>query len=209
MSLDAPSVMLSRLVPRAFARHLQVLYSFSDQTISEGIFEIKISPGIMLIVCNKVDETSIPLHLLSIETGETLRTLKQPIKRGKKVDIIEQFNEKLMLKQEGSPLLIVDLLTNSVVKVKDTFFKTPSACVTHTHTHTSLRHNHARTHARAHPSYTASSPQNFLDGVTDGRVTLGSIPAQLHLPLREPVLPRLQGQRGDRVELSRRADRRV
>ena len=151
MSLDAPSVMLSRMVPRAFARHLQVLYSFSDQTISEGIFEIKISPGIMLIVCNKVDETSIPLHLLSIETGETLRTLKQPIKRGKKVDIIEQFNEKLMLKQEGSPLLIVDLLTNSVVKVKDTFFKTPSACVTHTHTHTHTHTSlHTTTHARTH-----------------------------------------------------------
>ena len=155
MSLDAPNVMLSRMVPRAFARHLQVLYSFSDQTISEGIFEIKISPGIMLIVCNKVDETSIPLHLLSIETGETLRTLKQPIKRGKKVDIIEQFNEKLMLKQEGSPLLIVDLLTNSVVKVKDTFFKTPSACVTHTHTH--VASPQPRTHARTH----APEPYSF------------------------------------------------
>jgi hypothetical protein len=86
--------------------------------------------GIMLIVCNRsADEASIPLRLLSIETGETLRTMRQPLKRGKKLDIIEQFNEKLMLKQEGSPLLIVDLLTSSVVKVKDSFFRTPSAFI--------------------------------------------------------------------------------
>lgn len=74
----------------SLAEPSQVLYSFSDQTISEGICEIKISPGIMLIVCNKQEETSIPLHLLSIETGETLRSLRQPVRRGKKVDIIEQ-----------------------------------------------------------------------------------------------------------------------
>ena len=110
----------------------RVLYSFSDLPmpnlapthfpVPEGISEIKISPGIMLIVCNRHEETSIPLRLLSIESGETLRVVKQPIRRGKKVDIIEQFNEKLMLKQEGGPLLIVDLLTDSVVKVKDSSF---------------------------------------------------------------------------------------
>ena len=117
----------------------RVLYSFSDLPmpnlapthfpVPEGISEIKISPGIMLIVCNRHEETSIPLRLLSIESGETLRVVKQPIRRGKKVDIIEQFNEKLMLKQEGCPLLIVDLLTDSVVKVKDSFFRTPNAFI--------------------------------------------------------------------------------
>ena len=72
----------------------------------------------MLIVCNRAEEeTSIPLRLLSIETGEVLRELRQPIRAGKKLDIIEQFNERLMLKQEGSDLLIVDLLKNTVVKV--------------------------------------------------------------------------------------------
>ena len=34
----------------------------------------------MLIVCNRAEEeTSIPLRLLSIETGEVLRELRQPI----------------------------------------------------------------------------------------------------------------------------------
>ena len=45
------------------------------------------------------------------------------------MDIIEQFNERLMLKQEGLPLHIIDLLTNRVVKVKHAFFRTPSAFI--------------------------------------------------------------------------------
>ena len=54
----------------------------------------------MLIVGKQIERSAhIPLRLLDITTGETLRTLRQPIKAGKKIDIIEQFNEKLMLKQ--------------------------------------------------------------------------------------------------------------
>ena len=67
----------------SLAEPLTVLYSFSDRTIPQGIHEIKISPGIMLIVCNTQDETRMPLHLLSVETGETLRTLDQPIRRAR------------------------------------------------------------------------------------------------------------------------------
>lgn len=109
----------------------KVLYSFSQSSVPpSGIEEVKISPGIMLLVCKYTqDDTSIPLRVLSVETGEVLRELRQPIRPGKKVDIIEQFNERLMLKQEGLPLHIIDLLTNRVVKVKHAFFRTPSAFI--------------------------------------------------------------------------------
>ena len=84
----------------------------------------------MLLVCrHDPSESSIPLRILSIETGEVLRDFRQPIRPGVSVDIIEQFNERLMLKQEGFPLHIVDLLTDRTVKVKDAFFSTPSAFI--------------------------------------------------------------------------------
>ena len=103
-----------------------VLYSLDGQRIDE----IKISPGIMLLVLSRGDSTGhVPLRLLSIETGETLVELEQPIVAGKKMEFVEQFNEKLLLKQEDSPLKIIDLLTRSVVTVKNQHFRTPSAFI--------------------------------------------------------------------------------
>ena len=100
------------------------------QLAGEHIDEIKISPGIMLVVLNRVVRTGhVPLKLLSIETGETLVELEQPTVPGKKIEFIEQFNEKLLMKQEDSPLKIVDLLTRSVVTVSDQNFRTPSAFI--------------------------------------------------------------------------------
>jgi len=104
----------------------RVLYSLDGQRIDE----IKISPGIMLLVLSREDSTGhVPLRLLSIETGETLVELEQPIVPGKKMEFVEQFNEKLLLKQEDSPLKIIDLLTRSVVTVKNQHFRTPSAFI--------------------------------------------------------------------------------
>lgn len=82
----------------SMAEPSKILYAFSEKDSSEGIIEIKVSPGIMLLVC-KHEETYVSLRILSIETGETLRDFRQPIKKGKKTEIIEQFNEKLLLKQ--------------------------------------------------------------------------------------------------------------
>ena len=42
----------------------------------------------------------VPLKILSIETGEVLKSFNHTLHRKKKVDFIEQFNEKLLLKQE-------------------------------------------------------------------------------------------------------------
>ena len=104
----------------------RVLYSLNGERIDE----IKISPGIMLLVLRREDGTGhVPLRLLSIETGATLVELEQPIVPGKKMEFVEQFNEKLLLKQEDSPLKIIDLLTRSVVTVKNQHFRTPSAFI--------------------------------------------------------------------------------
>jgi len=45
------------------------------------------------------------------------------------VDFIEQFNEKLLVKQEGENLQIVDVHTAEVLSVSKTKFVTPSAFI--------------------------------------------------------------------------------
>jgi len=103
-----------------------VLYSMPDLHISE----IKISPGIMLLVLNSSDrDGQVPLRILSIETGQVLREFKQVVQQGKKIDVIEQFNQKLLLKQADAPLAIVDLLDSTVIKVPNKKFLTPLAFI--------------------------------------------------------------------------------
>ena len=50
---------------------------------------------------------------VSIDDGSTLTSFNHLLNRAKKVDFIEQFNEKLLVKQEGENLHIVDVHTLS------------------------------------------------------------------------------------------------
>ena len=52
-----------------------------------------------------------------------------PLVRSKKIEFIEQFNEKLLIKQEGESLQIVDVRTCSVTSVSPSEFSTPSAFI--------------------------------------------------------------------------------
>ena len=71
----------------------------------------------------------VPLKILSIEDGTVLQRFNHLLHRTKKVEFIEQFNEKLLIKQEGENLHIVDVHTHAVVSVDKTEFITPSAFV--------------------------------------------------------------------------------
>nr|CAB3451273.1 unnamed protein product [Digitaria exilis] len=51
----------------------------------------------------------VPLTILSIEDGTPLKTFSQLLHRNRKVDFIEQFNEKLLVKQDKENLQIIDL----------------------------------------------------------------------------------------------------
>lgn len=66
------------------------------------------SPGIMLLIYSR-KKGCIPLDILSIEDGKRLKSFKHLLHRNKKVDFIEQFNEKLLIKQEGENLQILDV----------------------------------------------------------------------------------------------------
>lgn len=66
------------------------------------------SPGIMLLIFSRASG-HIPLKILSIEDGTVLKTFKHLLHRNKMVDFIEQFNEKLLVKQENENLEILDV----------------------------------------------------------------------------------------------------
>ncbi|XP_021297849.1 uncharacterized protein LOC110426859 isoform X2 [Herrania umbratica] len=105
-------------------KNYTMLYSISDK----HVHEIKISPGILLLIFNRASG-HIPLKILSIEDGTVLKTFKHLLHRNKKVDFIEQFNEKLLVKQENENLQILDVRSSELMEVCRTEFMTPSAFI--------------------------------------------------------------------------------
>ncbi|KAG0451732.1 hypothetical protein HPP92_026091 [Vanilla planifolia] len=105
-------------------KNYSFLYSISDKNVQE----IKISPGIMLLIYHKTPGF-VPLKILSIEDGTVLKSFNHLLHRNKKVDFIEQFNEKLLVKQENENLQILDVRNSELTEVGKTQFMTPSAFI--------------------------------------------------------------------------------
>ena len=91
------------------------------------------SPGIMLLIFNR-GGSYVPLKILSIEDGTVLKSFSHLIHRNKKVDFIEQFNEKLLVKQESENLEILDVrmahlssVVETVITFASYFFKFSSS----------------------------------------------------------------------------------
>ncbi|ONK75129.1 uncharacterized protein A4U43_C03F13670 [Asparagus officinalis] len=105
-------------------KNYSFLYSISDKDVQE----IKISPGIMLLIYIKTPGY-VPLKILSIEDGTVLKSFNHLLHRNKKVDFIEQFNEKLLVKQENENLQILDVRNSELTEVCRTEFMTPSAFI--------------------------------------------------------------------------------
>ncbi|KAL2612960.1 hypothetical protein R1flu_024652 [Riccia fluitans] len=105
-------------------KNYTMLYSISDKHVQE----IKISPGIMLLIFDRAP-SHVPLKILSIEDGSVLKAFNHLLHRNKKVDFIEQFNEKLLVKQENENLQIFDVRNSQLTEVSRTEFMTPSAFI--------------------------------------------------------------------------------
>ncbi|XP_047306991.1 uncharacterized protein LOC124910402 [Impatiens glandulifera] len=104
-------------------KNYSMLYSISDKNVQE----IKISPGIMLLIFKASGH--VPLKILSIEDGTVLKSFNHLLHRNKNVDFIEQFNEKLLVKQEDENLQILDVRNSELTEVSKAKFKTPSAFI--------------------------------------------------------------------------------
>lgn len=100
------------------------LYTINDDRIQE----IKISPGLMLLIHNRA-ESHVPLRIVDIETGLVLKEFNHLLHRNWKIEFIEQFNEKLLVKQEHQNLQIVDVRNADIISVPKSHFLTPSAFI--------------------------------------------------------------------------------
>ncbi|XP_078445246.1 uncharacterized protein LOC144714385 isoform X2 [Wolffia australiana] len=105
-------------------KNYKLLYSISDS----NIHEIKISPGVMLLIFKR-SSGHVPLKILSIEDGTVLRSFNHLLHRNQQVDFIEQFNEKLLVKQENENLQILDVRNSELTLVNRSEFTTPSAFI--------------------------------------------------------------------------------
>nr|XP_043636556.1 uncharacterized protein LOC122607607 [Erigeron canadensis] len=105
-------------------KNYTLLYSIADKEVDE----IKISPGIMLLILSRA-QGHVPLKILSIEDGTVLKDFSHLLHRNKKVDFIEQFNEKLLVKQDNENLQILDVRNAEVKEVSKNEFMTPSAFI--------------------------------------------------------------------------------
>ncbi|XP_020100667.1 uncharacterized protein LOC109718705 [Ananas comosus] len=105
-------------------KNYSFLYAISDKNVQE----IKISPGIMLLIFDR-SPSYVPLKILSIEDGSVLKSFNHLLHRNKKIDFIEQFNEKLLVKQENENLQILDVRNSELTEVSRTEFSTPSAFI--------------------------------------------------------------------------------
>ncbi|KFK38648.1 hypothetical protein AALP_AA3G142200 [Arabis alpina] len=98
-----------------------LLYSISEKNVQD----IKISQGIMLLIFKKA-KSHVPLKILSIEDGAVLKSFNHVLHRNKKVETIELFNEKLLVKQKNENLQILDVRSDELIEVE---FITPSGFI--------------------------------------------------------------------------------
>eukprot|EP00873_Tetraselmis_striata_P021594 jgi/Tetstr1/441858/TSEL_030069.t1 len=93
-----------------------------------GIQEVKVSPGIMLLILERRGDQQA-LRLLSIEDGESVVDFEYKLLPGRKVDFVEQFHEKLLVKQEGECLQITDVRSGETREVPRTESMAPAAFI--------------------------------------------------------------------------------
>ena len=121
-----------------------------------------------------------PVAALSLKRAQHSHALRAADKR---IDVIEQFNEKLIIKQEDSPLAIIDLLTGSVVKVR------PAAVAAHARTRPTCNPHFGPPNTSR--SVVLATPSTALAiAPAAGVQPEVPYPIRFHIPLRVQHLPR-------------------
>ncbi|EME30363.1 hypothetical protein Gasu2_70310 [Galdieria sulphuraria] len=84
----------------------------------DRVQEIKISPGMIMLIYMRIG-CHLPIRILDIENAKCLKESKIPLYRNKKIEFIEQFGDKLLIKQENETLHIMDIRTGYVNSLKN------------------------------------------------------------------------------------------
>ena len=111
-------------------------YETMFEISGDRVEEIKISPGILLIIFACADERNmcVPLQLRCINTGRTVVSFEYHLaETDGRIEFIEQFKEKLIVKQYNGPLKIFDISktddTHDPIMVPASDFVTPRAFI--------------------------------------------------------------------------------
>ncbi|GLJ54574.1 hypothetical protein SUGI_1172200 [Cryptomeria japonica] len=103
-----------------------LLFSLSDNEIEQ----IKTTLGKMLLISKRSACGSIlPLKILSIEDGTVLKSINHSVLPDKKMDFVELFHEKVLLKQESECLQMIDVENEKIIEVSKEEFKKPSTVI--------------------------------------------------------------------------------
>ncbi|XP_074362923.1 uncharacterized protein LOC141703251 [Apium graveolens] len=101
-------------------RNYSMLYSISGTDV-QGI---KTSRGLMMLIYTNAGRHA-PLKFHSIEDGCVLKSFSYPLHHTR-VNFIELFHEKVLVKQENENLQILDVLTSELIEVNRTKSMAPS-----------------------------------------------------------------------------------
>lgn len=74
-------------------------------------------------------KSNLPLKLVDINNGIELKTFNHLIKRNRKIDFVELFSDKLLIKQAGESLIIIDVCNGVTTEIPQNEFPTPSAFI--------------------------------------------------------------------------------
>eukprot|EP00696_Hemimastix_kukwesjijk_P008406 gnl/Hemi2/20617_TR6841_c0_g1_i1.p1 gnl/Hemi2/20617_TR6841_c0_g1~~gnl/Hemi2/20617_TR6841_c0_g1_i1.p1 ORF type:complete len:419 (+),score=83.56 gnl/Hemi2/20617_TR6841_c0_g1_i1:163-1419(+) len=103
-------------------------YRFLFAIKDVNIQEIKISQGVLLVVSNRAP-AFVTLTLRSIEDGRILQTIKHLLHKTKRVDVLELFGDRLLVKQESKYMQIVNIRDLSNLAVDHNEFHAPQAFI--------------------------------------------------------------------------------
>eukprot|EP01116_Phalansterium_solitarium_P024278 TRINITY_DN8855_c0_g1_i1.p1 TRINITY_DN8855_c0_g1~~TRINITY_DN8855_c0_g1_i1.p1 ORF type:complete len:439 (-),score=15.22 TRINITY_DN8855_c0_g1_i1:342-1658(-) len=101
-----------------------LLFEVSDPTVQE----VKLSAGMVLLVHSKFGG-QLPMSVLSVPDGKLIRSFHHGLHRHKQLDFLEQFEEKVVLKQRGKNVQILDINTLSTLEVESTEALTPQTFI--------------------------------------------------------------------------------
>ncbi|GLJ54462.1 hypothetical protein SUGI_1169690 [Cryptomeria japonica] len=106
------------------------LYSISAKEI-EGI---KIASGLMLLISKRSACGSIlPLKILSIQDGKILKSFHHELLPNKKVNFVELFYDKILVKQENECLQMVDVHSEKMIELRKQEFEKHSTILLSSH----------------------------------------------------------------------------
>ena len=101
-------------------------YSLMFGITDPAVTEIKMSPGVMLLIYKR-EYRNVPLKMLAIKDGKLLHDISCPVVPRKPVEFVEQSNGKILMKQLNTNLSIYDVKTKTIMIIED--FSAPSAFI--------------------------------------------------------------------------------